>query len=80
MSLASSPRFSIDSPRMHLCCLTMRHISLRMMEKACAQILGHKYNVFYLYHALMFLKLLCRRYFIGSDGKPVGQVFLLYWR
>lgn len=51
-----------------------------MMEKACAQILGHKYNVFYLYHALMFLKLLCRRYFIGSDGKPVRQVFLLYWR
>lgn len=41
MGLASSPRFSVESPRMHLWHLNMRHLSIQMMEKACAQILGH---------------------------------------
>lgn len=53
----------------------MRHLSFQMMEKACAQTLGHKYNVFYSYSAFMFIKLFYRCYFIGCDGKPIRQVF-----
>lgn len=80
MRLVSPPRFIIESPRMYLCCLNMRHLSFQMMEKACAQILEHKYSVFYLYSTFMFIRLFYRCYFIGSEGKPVGQEFILFWR
>ena len=76
MRPARSPRFSVEFPRMHLCYLNMRHLSFQLMEKACTQILGHKYYVFYLYRAFMFIKLLYRCCFIGSDGKPMGKVVL----
>lgn len=53
-------------------CLHMRHLSLQILEKACAQILGSKYNAFYLYSTLMFIKHIYRCYFIGSGWQAYG--------
>lgn len=52
--------------------LNMRKFSLRIMEKACAQIPGNKYNIFYFYSAIMFIKLFYRCYFIGSGCQAYG--------
>lgn len=76
MRLASSTRFAVESPRVHLWCLNLRHISLQIMEKACAQILGNKYNASYLYSILMFTKLFINVISLALNGTPVGQVFL----
>lgn len=50
------------------------------MEKACAQIPGNKYNAFYLYSAVMFIKLFIDVISLALDGKLMGQVFLPFWR